>query len=223
MLEGLIEGCGGCCFTVVFVLLLCCVLVVGAVVYVYMSAPEPPLGDNFRAKQEEANQFQYIIDTFPSPNAPTFRLQFNERQISSWMALEGARYAEENGRRFPFENIQVGLADGEMTFYAEIERYGLKLPLEVIIVPTRVTPSYTPGQLSRDELKFEVREAHLGGIRVPKFVLDPIQDQFHDLLVQPLDQVGGAYNLGELTVGDDPYTAQEDNIFRITGSVVVQP
>jgi uncharacterized protein YpmS len=182
------EGCGGCCLALVLIPVLCCVLVVGAIIYVYSTAPDPPLSDNFKASQVEADQFDQMISTakLSAQSQGWFYLQFNERQISSWMALEGEDFAKQQDNTFPFKNMQVGLGEGRMTFYGELRRYGLKLPFKIEIQP----------QIdNQGKVKMEIKTARLGGLVVPQFVLKSVSAQFEDVLIKPFDDLPGSYAL----------------------------
>lgn len=194
------EGCRGCCLTFVVLPMLCCVLVVGGIIYIYMSAPEPPVSDNFKPNTTEAQAFENTLNNAErlAQGGYGFTIQFNERQISSWMSLRGEEYASERDRQFPFKNIQVGMDDNLMVFYAELDGYGpLDLPLEVVL---------EPGIDINGKLEFDLNEAHLGGINVPTFVLKNITAQMDDLLVKPFEDVGD-YQIQSLRVANNSFTA----------------
>jgi uncharacterized protein YpmS len=194
------EGCRGCCVSLVLVPLLFCALSVGLVIYIYATAPDPPLTDNFKAKQSEADAFDQIIDD-ATVSTGDFLVQFNEREISSWMTLEGQDFAEKNDRRFPFKNIQVGLDDGKMTFYAELDTV-LDLAFEVVIEP----------EVDKNgKMEFDIDEAHLGGLRVPRVFLKGVTEALEDKLVEPFEDLGD-YRITGLTV--------QDGFFSMNGSVL---
>lgn len=92
------------------------------------------------------------------------------------MALEGKQFAEDNGHAFPFENVQVGLDDGQLAFYGELSRYGLDVPIRVALEP-KIDDQ---GALSLD-----IDEANVGGLNVPGFVLSNVSAQLDDALMQP--------------------------------------
>jgi hypothetical protein len=197
------ESCGGCCATLLLIPLLCCVLVVGAVIYIHSNAPDPPLSDNFKANQTEADQFQAELDraVARARSQGVFDLFFNERQLSSWMALEGPGFAADYDHSFPFKNTQVALDDGEITFYGEFDRYQLTIPMEVVIKP----------RITRDrKLEFDITSADVGGVTMPDFVLSNITGQFNDVLIEPFNDLPGDYYIFE------------DSVFIQDGTFVLQ-
>jgi hypothetical protein len=209
MFEALIGGCGGncggCCVGLIVIPLLCCALVAGVAIYVYSNSPEPPLSDNFTPKNSEAQAFQAEIDRATAQAAGGwFWLQFRERDMASWMALEGEEFAQEQGHEFPFENAQVSLDNGEITFYGELSRYGLNLPLEAVVEP----------QINdAGEMEFQITSVDVGGVSLPDVVLRNIRQQFDDVLVQPFDDLPGTPIFYEQTL------SIQDGVFTVQGQV----
>jgi hypothetical protein len=198
MFESLLGGCstqcGGCCFGLAVILLLCCVSTEG---------PEPPLTDSFKPSAAEAQAFQAEIDraTSQARSQNWFWFQFTERQIASWMALEGKDYANEHSHNFPFENVQVALGDGQITFYGEIQRLGLALPLMTVI---------EPAINSSGEMTFEIKSVDIGGVTLPDAVLRTISRQFEDVLVQPFNDLPGTpfFYQGSLSIQNGMFVVQ---------------
>lgn len=193
------EGCTGCCIVLLLIPLACCALGVGGVVYVYSTAPDPPLGDNFKASQVEATEFnnQIVNATYQAASQGSFVLTFTERQLSSWMQFEGESFAEQNDHAFPFKDVQVGIRDGRMTFYGELDQAeGIKLPVEVVVEPI---------VNNEGQLEFVIDEAHMGGIRLPDFVLENVTGQLNDAIQKPLEDLPANYTLypQTLSVGKD--------------------
>jgi hypothetical protein len=200
------ENCRGCCLAVVLIPLLCCVLVAGVVIYIHTNAPDAPISKDFKASDSEARDFNNQITqaTTQAANQGWFWLNFSECQLSSWMTLEGKAFADEHGHAFPFEDIQIGLDDGQMTVYAKLGSSGLGLPLEVIIEP----------QVDEQgKLEFDIEEAHLGAISVPKLILNNITAQLEDKLVKPFDDLPGNYFVNSQTL------AVEDGQFVLYGTI----
>src|SRR5512145_2884839 len=132
----MIEGCGGCCLSLILIPLLCLAIVACGVIYVYTNGPEPPLSDRFKASSTDAQAFDAELQRAASQaTSGWFYMQFTERQLSSWLALKGQDFAEEHDRSFPFEKVQVKLDGGKMIFYGELARYSINLPLRVTIKP----------------------------------------------------------------------------------------
>lgn len=197
------ESCGGCCLLLILIPLVCCIAIGGVAYYVYNYAPEEPVSASFSPSQQEANQFQMMLDTAvnTAKTSRWFYLGFSEQEISSWMALEGQDFADEQGHAFPFSNMQVGLDDGEMTFYGELDTGVITFPLEVVI-----TPSVTyDGQL-----KLDITGVDVGGIKAPEFVTTTISDQFEELLISPLDEIPGnlVFYKGSLSVDNGRFEVQ---------------
>jgi len=177
-MPGLFEGCGGCCLSIVLIPLLCCGLAVGALIYIDQNAPAPPVTRNFTPNASDAQAFENEITraTNQATSARWFYITVYERQLSSWMALEGKAFADENGHAFPFEDVQVGLDDGQITFYGKLSRYGVDVPITVAIEP----------QIDADgNITLDIDAANVGGLSVPNFVLNNVAAQLDDALMRP--------------------------------------
>ncbi len=202
------EGCSGCCLALILIPVLCCVMLACGVIYVYNNAPDAPLSDRFKPSTLEAQTFDTAITTAQNSAQSRldgwFALQFTEREFSSWMALEGKQFAEEHGHSFPFENAQVGLDNGEMTFYGELKRSRLALPVKVVIKP-RIDGS--------GHFKFDITSVDVGGISLPDFVLSTISSQFEDVLAKPFADLPGDYRLYEQTL------IIQDGTFAVQGNI----
>ena len=181
---GILEGCGGCCLSIVLIPLLCCGLVVGALIFIDQNAPSPPVGSNFSTDSADARAFESEIERAANQaRGGWFYVTVYEDQLSSWMALQGKQFAEDNGHAFPFENVQVGLDDGAVTFYGELSRYGIDVP---------VTVALKPEIDAEGALSFEIDAANAGGLTVPGFVLGNVTAQLEDALMQPLRDLSGS-------------------------------
>ena len=188
MLEAIFGGClphcGGCCFGLTMILIVCCVVVGGTAYFVSTQGPEPPLSANFRPSYTDAQAFQAEIDnaTTLARTQGWFYLQFTEQQMASWMALNGADFAAQHGHDFPFENVQVKLDGGEMTFYGELGRSQLTIPLKATVKPEID---------SAGKMTVDITSLNLGGIKVPDAILSSIRTQFEDVLLLPFDDLPG--------------------------------
>ncbi len=205
----MIHGCGGCCFFVLVIVALCCVVTVGAVLYVATNAPQAPLSEQFMPNVAQAQAFQAVLDTAKANAAQQgwFWLRFDQAQLSSWMALQGEEFARQHDNPFPFSDVQVGIDDGVFVFYGELqypEYETLSLPLEVEIEP----------QIdSQGVFGFDIVSVDVGGVKVPDFVITTVEDQFEALLVQPFEELGQ-------TVIFYPETLTVDNgVFEVQGYV----
>lgn len=201
------DDCRGCCLGALLIPLLCCVLVAGAVIFIYTQSPEPPVSENFKPSTAEAQAFESSITaaTNLARNQGWFYLTFNERQLSSWMAQRGDDFAEQHGHNYPFENVQIGIKDGKFTFYGDVVGYGPRMPLEVII---------TPKVDAEEHLELDIDEAHLGALSVPQFVLNNITAQVEDTLLQPIMALESNYKIFE------PSLSLENGVFVVQGQVV---
>lgn len=174
---GILEGCSGCCLSIVLIPLLACGLIVGALIFIDQNAPDPPITGNFTPTASDAQAFENEINrALAQAGSGWFYVTVYESQLSSWMALRGKAFAEENGHAFPFENVQVGLDNGQITFYGELSRYGIDVPLRVEVKPE------IDGQ---GALKLDIDSANVGGLEVPGFVLSNVSGQLDDALMQP--------------------------------------
>ena len=181
----MLEGCKGCCAGAILIPLLCCAFAACSVVYVNTQGPDAPLS-KFSANITDAQTFENELDRAGNQASSEgwFVLNFNEQQLSSWMALEGEAFADEHGHSFPFEDVQVGLDDGQFTFYGELQQGVIKLPVEVVIEPQFDSSGH---------LELDIVSANLGGLSLPDFVLENVQDQFEDLLTEPFDDLATDY------------------------------
>ena len=186
----MIEGCKGCCVAIILIPVLCCALFACAAIYVYTSGPEPPLSSRFKPSPADAQAFDNAITAAQNDAQISrgFTLFFSEEQLSSWMALNGKQFADANGHSFPFTKVQVGLDNGNMTFYGQLTRSSLKLPVEVIIKPQ------VDGA---GKLKLAITSVNIGGVKPPNLVLKPVNREFQtitrelqDKLVRPFGELG---------------------------------
>ncbi|MBN2303982.1 MAG: hypothetical protein JXQ72_05870 [Anaerolineae bacterium] len=201
----MIEGCKGCCAMLLVIPLLLCVGIACVVVFVMTAAPDPPLADNFQPSQADSIAFQNAITTATNDarSQRWFALYFSEKQLSSWLALEGEQFTDKD-RWITFSNVQAGLDNGLITVYAEVERYGVTLPLEVV-----VKPGFTAG----GQFKFEIDSASLAGIPMPDAALDMVQEQIDAALDKPFADLPGEYFIYQA----DLYI--EDGIFSVQGGI----
>ncbi|MBN1681321.1 MAG: hypothetical protein JW966_13645 [Anaerolineae bacterium] len=203
------EGCAGCCITLLLIPLVLCILIGGALVYIYSDTPDAPISDRFKASTAEAQAFEDAINraTIQASREGYFVLTFDERQLSSWMALEGETFADEHNHAFPFKDVQVGIDGGQLTFYAKLNRFRLNLPLEVIIEPA----------VNNDgKLEMEIIEARVGAVGVPHFVLENVTDQLEERLLESLNNLPGNYFMYSqtLSVGKDT-----SGLFAVQGNI----
>lgn len=183
------EGCSGCCLSIILIPLLCLGLAACLVIYASTSdTADAPLPNTFQPSLTEAQSFDRAISdaVAQARSQGWWALKFNEREISSWMALEGKTFAEEHGHVFPFKNVQVGLDDGEMRFNAEVEARFVSVPLKVFI---------KPGVDHAGQIVFDITKVDIAGIGAPDFVVQTIKAQFEDLLIQPFADLSSSYFL----------------------------
>jgi hypothetical protein len=200
------ESCGGCCVALVVIPLLCCAMVVCGLIYVASTAPDPPLSDEFNANPAEAAAFDGQVNqaAYDAGYSSGFTLTFTERQISSWLALEGEAFADDHDISFPFDNVQMGLEDGEMTFYGELGTGRVKIPLEVVIKP-EVDRVY--------HLNLNVESVKFLGLKLPGALVDSVTSQLEKKVIQPIEDAGTDYVL-------DPNSLRiEDGTFWVQGQV----
>ncbi len=171
--------CRGCCLALLLIPVLCCVMGACAVIYVYTSSPEPPVASEFKASQPEADNF--VLETSVSGiQSRGGAVIFSEREISSWVALHGEQFYADRGNSYPFKNVQVGLDNGVMSFYAEYNRYGLSVPLTVEI---------KPAISSEGRLSLDIKSASIADIHAPQFVLNRATSQLEDWLTEPFQEL----------------------------------
>ncbi|MEP0764730.1 MAG: hypothetical protein HRF48_18530 [Chloroflexota bacterium] len=182
------EGCSGCCLSIILIPLLCLGLAACVVIYAATSDSDAPVSNAFQPNLTESLAFERAIDDAiaQARSQGWWALKFTEREISSWMALEGKAFAEEHGHVYPFTNVQVGLDDGEMRFYADVEVRFLKVPLKVFI---------KPGVDSAGQITFDITKVDVAGIGAPDFVVQTVKAQFEDVLIRPFEDLPGSYVL----------------------------
>ncbi len=207
MLEAILGGClphcSGCCLGLTVILIVCCVVVGGTAYYASTQGPEPPLSDKFKPSAADAQAFQAEIDraTNQAGTQGWFYLTFTEQQMASWMALNGADFAAERGHDFPFKNVQVKLDGGEMTFYGELDRFRLSIPLEATVKP-KID--------SAGKMTLDITSVNVGGVTMPDAILRSIRTQFEDVLLQPFNDLPGTpfFYQGSLSITGGSFTVQ---------------
>ncbi len=201
------EGCSGCCLSIILIPLLCLGLAACVVIYAATSDTNAPVSNAFQPSLSEAQSFDRAIDDAiaQARSQGWWALKFNEREISSWMALEGKTFAEEHGHVFPFKNVQVGLDDGEMRFHAEVEARFLSIPLKVFI---------KPGVDYAGQIVFDITKVDVAGIGAPDFVVQTVKAQFEDVLIRPFAELPGSYFLYEQTLIVDNGTFEVQGVIR---------
>ncbi|MEW6577929.1 MAG: hypothetical protein AB1435_01915 [Chloroflexota bacterium] len=202
------EGCSGCCLSIILIPLLCLGLAACVVIYAATSdSNDAPLPNTFKPSLSEAQAFDRAIDDAiaQARSQGWWALKFNEREISSWMALEGKAFADEHGHVFPFKNVRVGLDDGEMRFYAEVEVRFLSVPLKVFI---------KPGVDYAGQITFDITKVDVAGIGAPDFVVQTVKAQFEDLLIRPFEDLPGSYFLYEQSLIVDNGTFEVQGMIR---------
>ena len=191
------EGCSGCCLTIVLVPLLCICLAACGLIYISTSSPDAPVNANFVADQAYATNFSQKIDSLKRTGRNSeFSLEFNEAEISSWIALEELEVVGLGDGTLPFENAQVGLQDGEMTFYGVVTDLGVDIPVELGIKPA--VDEYA-------HLTLDITRASVGGVNMPDVILQHVINEFDDLLVEPLNELPNNYQITELRIEDGQF------------------
>jgi hypothetical protein len=201
------EGCGGCCLSLILIPLLCLGLAACALIYLVTLDVDTPLPASFKPSQAEAQAFDAAIDNAVAQARAGggWVLTFTEQQASSWMALRGADFADQHGHTFPFTNVQVGLDDGAITFYAELETRFVAVPLQVVITP-KVTPD--------GRIELPVTEVKVADVNAPDFVVQTVKAQFEDVLLRPLEDLPGNYFVYSQTLVVD------NGVFQVQGATV---
>jgi hypothetical protein len=200
---GCLPHCGGCCFGLTMILIVCCIVVGGTAYLASTQGPEPPLSNSFKPNAADAQAFQGALDnaTSMASNGGWFYLTFNEQQMSSWMAIHGKDFAAEHGHDFPFKNVQVKLDNGVMTFYGEVGRSLLTIPLKATVRPEIDSTA---------KLTLDITEVNVGGLRVPDAILSSISTQFQDVLLQPFNDLPGTpfFYQGSLIISGGSFSVQ---------------
>jgi hypothetical protein len=202
----MLEGCSGCCLAVILIPVLCIGLVACGAIYMTTNAPAPPLSSNFTPSPAEARAFDTVLADAVgrASREGTIVVQFTERDLSSWMALEGRTFAEEQGHVFPFDDVQVGLDDGAFHFYGKLNQSRISVPVGVTIEP-RINGT--------GHVEFAITSVDVGGIRAPDFVLRNVRDQFQEVLIQPFENLPGDYFLYDQSL------RLQDGTFAVQGYV----
>lgn len=200
------DGCRGCCMMILLVPLMICVLIVCVAVYMINNSTDTPLGGSFKPSVSEAVAFDNEIARASNTAASErwFALRFTESQLSSWMSLEGQEFADQHGYPFPFEDLQVGIDGGRMTFYGNVTYYNLGVPLQIVIEP-KVD--------SRGHIDFDIHDADWGGVPLPGFVLDSVTDQIESKLFEAIKSLPDGYRLYPETL------TVNAGVFEVQGTV----
>ncbi len=187
-------------------LILLVICIAGAIVlHALLTEPvTPPISKHFTAQSVQAQSFEDLMAD-ASRQARTegrFRLVFTEEQISSWLGLEAASFAERRGSSFPFTNVQAGLDNGIMRVYAQVTTADLNLPMEMIVRP----------QVDADgHLVFSIDQVLVGGVGLPSFLVDAITGQIKDLIRKPFNRLETIYYMDANTL------RVEDGVFVVEG------
>lgn len=187
-------------------LAICCAGTLGAAYLVLAEEPDPPVAEAYTPQPADAQAFEETIRQAEQQARETdqFSVAFTEQQISSWLAYDGREYALQHGYSFPFEDIQVGVDDGYLSFYSTLTTGGLNVPLMIAIEPY----VHAAGHLA-----FTVDEAQLGGLPVPPFILNNLVAQAERLLTEPVRQMRSDYAIDPNTLSAD------DGVFRMSGAL----
>lgn len=181
-------GCKSCCVVLILVPLLCCAMIACVAIYVSTEGPEPPLSANFKPQAAEAQAFDNAVQGAARDAGMNgwFAIQFTERELSSWLALEGEEFAEKNGETFPFEDVQVEIDNGEMQVYGELSRSGVTFPMTMVIEPKVDDES---------KLDLEVKSMDAGGVHLPGALFGPLVSLLEDAITKTLEDLPGSYYL----------------------------
>lgn len=194
------EGCRGCCWAVVLIPLLCITFTACAWIYISTNQGDPPLGD-FEVNRQQADAFDQEVRRATNQAAAGgfFTFRVFEEQISSWAALEAEEFVSGLGYDFPFENAQIALDPGRMTFYGELIQSGIALPLEVVIVP---------GIDADGHLDLDIDEASLIGLQLPDWAIRSVTDEIERGLLNSIEDLPGDYQLYDVRVTDETFDMQ---------------
>jgi hypothetical protein len=163
------------------------------------SSPKPPVpsltpsaGD---ADAFEGN-FQQAVNQ--AAQTGTFSATITQQQLSSWLALRAAGFAQQQGYEWPFKNVQAGLDNGKITLYGIITQQNVpETPAQII---------FTPSIDGNGQLAVKVESGQVGIVGVPQDALNKLTNLIRDLLSGQLSQIQGRYQLTNLSIANGTLT-----------------
>lgn len=182
------KNCQGCCAFLFLLPVLLCVCGIGFVAIVYLGAPDPPISADFEPDRASADSLDQRLRNVRNTGGT---VSFTQEELSSWIALEGEQYAAQNDQTLPFENIQVGLDDNQITLYAEASRYGTDLPVQIVMTPFIDTQGH---------LDIIIDEATLGSITVPQSMVDRANDELREMILEPFQTLEQYFRIYSITL-----------------------
>lgn len=182
------RNCQNCCFALLLLPLIFCMCGIGFIAIVYLGAPDPPISADFKPNCASADGLDLRLHNVQNSGGV---LNFTQEELSSWIALEGEKYAAQNDQTLPFENIQVGLDNNQITLYAEASRYGLDLPIQVIM---------TPSIDAQGHLDITITEAELGSLSIPQTLVDRANDELRGMILEPFQVLEEYFHINSITL-----------------------
>src|SRR5947208_12754840 len=100
--------------------------------------PQPPI-PSLTPSTGDADAFENNFQQAVNQAAQTgqFNATITQQQLSSWLALRAAGYAQQQGYEWPLKNVQAGLDNGKITLYGVITQQNVpETAAQVVFTPS---------------------------------------------------------------------------------------
>ncbi|HLY24831.1 MAG TPA: hypothetical protein VKQ72_00735 [Aggregatilineales bacterium] len=163
------------------------------------SAPSAPI-PTFVASPKDASDMEQSFRNAVNQASTTgnFNVSITQQQISSYLALNGAALAAQEGYQWPFKSVEVALNGGKITVWGVIAQQGIPdTPSQVV---------FTPSIDGAGQLTVTVDSGQIGIVGVPSSILADVTKSIRSLLTGQLAQIQGHYKLTALTINNGAMT-----------------
>ena len=157
------------------------------------SSPQPPI-PGFVPSQSDASAFEKTFNDAitQAQQTGTINVTVTQQQLSSWVSLNGAVFAQQHGYDWPLKDTQIGLDSGKITLY------GVVSAPKVPDTPAQVI--FTPSIDANGAIAVKVESGQFGILGIPAALLDTLTKAIKDALSSQLQPIQGRYKLSALTV-----------------------
>ncbi len=155
--------------------------------------PQPPI-PSLTPSTGDADAFEKNFQQAVNQASQTgsFSATVTQQQLSSWLALRAAGFAQQQGYEWPFKNVQAGLDNGKITLYGVIAQQNVpETPAQII---------FTPSIDANGQLAVKIESGQVGIVGLPSDALTKLTNTIRDILAGQLNQIQGHYRLTDLRV-----------------------
>ncbi len=166
--------------------------------------PVPSLTPSTSDADAFENSFQQAVNQ--ASQTGSFNASITQQQLSSWLALRAAGYAQQQGYDWPLKNVQAGLNDGKITLYGVIVQQNVpETPAQIIFTPTID---------ANGQLAVKIESGQVGIVGLPSDMLAKLTNTIRDILTGQLSRIQGHYRLTALNIANGS--------LNVAGQIVTQ-